>query len=290
MAARRIPESELILNDEGRIYHLNLTAEMVADTIIVVGDPDRVPKISRYFDKIHFQESNRELVTHTGEIGGKPLSIISSGMGTDNVELLMTELDALVNIDFKSRKVNRRLKKLNIIRIGTSGCMQADIPLDALLVSRAGLGLDTLMSFYDRSPSEDLVVVENKVQRLLELPFKPYFAKGSDQLFNLFKDDMHHGVTVTAPGFYAPQGREIRLKPKITGFIDTLANTPTSFGRFTNFEMETAGYYAMAELLGHEMISLNALIANRGNQTFSSNHEKTVERLIQLVLEKLTYS
>lgn len=290
MASRRIPESELILNDQGRIYHLNLTAEMVADTIIVVGDPDRVPKISRHFDKVHFQVSNRELVTHTGEIGGKRLSIISSGMGTDNVELLMTELDALVNIDFNSRKVNRRLKKLNIIRIGTSGCMQADIPLDALLVSRAGLGLDTLMSFYERNVPEDLAVVENKIQRLLELPFKPYFAKGSDQLFDLFKNDMHHGVTVTAPGFYAPQGREIRLKPKITGFIETLANTQTSFGRFTNFEMETAGYYAMAELLGHEMISLNALIANRANQTFSKDHEKTVEGLIQLVLEKLTCS
>lgn len=290
MSARRIPESELILNDQGRVYHLNLSAEMVADTIIVVGDPDRVPKISQHFDKIDFQISNRELVTHTGEIGGKRLSIISSGMGTDNVELLMIELDALVNIDFQTRKVNRKLKKLNIIRIGTSGCMQADIPLDSLLVSRAGLGLDTLMSFYERNASEDLVVVENKIQRLLELPFKPYFSKGSDQLFDLFKNEMHHGVTVTAPGFYAPQGREIRLKPKITGFIEALANTQTSFGRFTNFEMETAGYYAMAELLGHEMISLNALIANRANQTFSKDHEKTVEGLIQLVLEKLTCS
>lgn len=288
MASRRIPESELILNTSGRIYHLNLVAEMVADTIIVVGDPDRVPKISRHFDKVLHQVANRELVTHTGELGGKRLSVISSGMGTDNVELLMTELDALVNIDFKSRTVNRRLKKLNIIRIGTSGCMQADIPLDALLVSRAALGLDNLMSFYEREPHEDLSVVENKIQRLLELPFKPYFAKGSDQLFDLFKDRMHHGVTVTAPGFYAPQGREIRLKPKISGFIETLAKTNTTFGRFTNFEMETAGYYAMAELLGHEMISLNALIANRANRTFSKDHERAVEGLISLVLEKIT--
>lgn len=290
MATRRIPESELILNTNGRIYHLNLVAEMVADTIIVVGDPERVPKISRYFDKIHHQVANRELVTHTGEIGGKRLSVISSGMGTDNVELLMTELDALVNIDFSTRQVNRRLKKLNIIRIGTSGCMQGDIPLDSLLVSRAALGLDNLMSFYAREAHEELSIIENKVQRLLELPFKPYFAKGSEELFNLFKGEMHHGVTVTAPGFYAPQGREIRLKPKISGFIEILASTQTSFGRFTNFEMETAGYYAMAELLGHEMISLNALIANRVNQTFSENHEKVVESLIQLVLDKLTCS
>lgn len=288
MASKRIAESELIINPNGRIYHLNLSPEMVADTIIVVGDPDRVPKISRHFDKIHHQVTNRELVTHTGEIGGTQLSVISSGMGTDNVELLMTELDALINVDFQSRTINRKLKKLRIVRIGTSGCMQADIPLDALLVSRAALGLDNLMSFYQRKPSEEVSVIENKMQRLLDLPFRPYFAKGSESLFNLFKDQMHHGVTVTSPGFYAPQGREIRLKPAISGFIEILAKTSTSFGRFTNFEMETAGYYAMAELLGHEMISLNALIANRVTQSFSKDHEKAVESLIQLTLEKLT--
>ena len=288
MASKRIAESELIINPNGRIYHLNLSPEMVADTIIVVGDPDRVPKISRHFDKIHHQVTNRELVTHTGEIGGTELSVISSGMGTDNVELLMTELDALINVDFQSRTINRKLKKLRIVRIGTSGCMQADIPLDALLVSRAALGLDNLMSFYQRKPEEEVSVIENKMQRLLDLPFRPYFAKGSESLFNLFKDQIHHGVTVTSPGFYAPQGREIRLKPAISGFIETLAKTSTSFGRFTNFEMETAGYYAMAELLGHEMISLNALIANRVTQSFSKDHEKAVESLIQLTLEKLT--
>ena len=288
MVSRRIPESELIINPNGRIYHLNLLPEMVTDTIIVVGDPARVPKISEHFDKIEHQVHNRELVTHTGTIGRKRLSVISSGMGTDNVELLMTELDALVNIDFASRQVKRKLKKLTIIRIGTSGCMQDDIPLDSLLVSRAALGLDTLMSFYERQPNEELEVVENKVQRLLNIPFKPYFAKSSDRLFELFASAMHHGVTVTAPGFYAPQGREIRLKPKISGFIETLANTPTSFGRFTNFEMETAGYYALAELMGHEMISLNALIANRANQSFSENPERAVNRLIELVLTKLT--
>lgn len=288
MASRRIPESELIINPNGRIYHLNLLPEMVADTIIVVGDPDRVAKISQHFDKIEHQVHNRELITHTGLIGGKRLSVMSSGMGTDNVELLMTELDALVNIDFETRQVKQMLRRLNIIRIGTSGCMQADIPLDSLLVSRAALGLDTLMSFYERNTKEELEIVENKIQRILELPFKPYFAKSSESLFELFAPEMLHGVTVTAPGFYAPQGREVRLKPKISGFIEKLATTPTSFGRFTNFEMETAGYYAMAELLGHEMISLNALIANRVHQTFSKDHEQTVEKLIQLVLEKVT--
>lgn len=262
---------------------------MVADTVIVVGDPDRVPKISCHFDKIFHQVSNRELVTHTGELGGKYISVISSGMGTDNVELLMTELDALVNVDFESRTVRRKHRQLKVIRIGTSGCMQADIPLDSLLVSRGALGLDTLMSFYERHTREELSVVENKIQRLLKLPFKPYFAEGSDRLFKIFGEGLHHGVTVTAPGFYAPQGREIRLKPAIGDFLSTLAETKTSFGRFTNFEMETAGYYAMGELLGHEMISLNALIANRANQTFSKDHEQTVEQLIQLVLSRITY-
>ena len=155
MASKRIAESELIINPNGRIYHLNLSPEMVADTIIVVGDPDRVPKISRHFDKVHYQVANRELVTHTGEIGGTEISVISSGMGTDNVELLMTELDALVNIDFQSRTVKRKLKKLRIVRIGTSGCMQADIPLDALLVSRAALGLDNLCLLYTSDAADE---------------------------------------------------------------------------------------------------------------------------------------
>ncbi|WP_286755802.1 nucleoside phosphorylase [Roseivirga sp. UBA838] len=288
MTSRRIPESELILNPKGRIYHLNLEPDMVADTIVVVGDPERVPKVSRYFDKIDLQINNRELVTHTGFLGGKRVSVISSGMGTDNVELLMTELDALVNVDFQTRTVRKELRQLKIVRVGTSGCMQPDIPLDTLLVSRAALGLDSLMSFYERSTSEEQQITENKIQRVLELPFKPYIAEGSEVLFDLFKSTMYTGVTVTAPGFYAPQGREIRLRPKLPGFLETLAKTDTPWGRFTNFEMETAGYYAMAQLLGHEMISLNALIANRAQGTFSAQAEKTTQKLIELTLDKLS--
>ncbi|KYG78868.1 nucleoside phosphorylase [Roseivirga echinicomitans] len=288
MEKRTIPESELILTNEGAIYHLGLQPEMVADTVIVVGDPDRVAKISKYFDRIDFQVTNRELVTHTGELNGKRISVISSGMGTDNVEILMTELDALVNVDLKKRQVKDKLKALKIIRIGTSGCMQPDIPLDSFLVSKAALGMDSLMSFYPWVESEDGQVIGNKVQRTLGLPIRPYLSEASPLLLKEFQGpQMYSGVTVTAPGFYAPQGREIRLRPFLPDYLDRLSKINTSFGQITNFEMETAGYYAMAKMLGHEMISFNALIANRPNKQFSPNAEKTVNDLIQWVIERL---
>ncbi len=287
MASRRIADSELIISPQGRVYHLNLHPEMIADDVIVVGDPDRVEKISAHFDKIHHRINNRELVTHTGELGGKRLSVISSGMGTDNVELLMTELDALANIDFKTRKVKRKLKSLRIYRIGTSGCIQPDIPIDAFLVSTAGVGLDTLMNFYQWNPGDANEHFCSKVQRLVGLPFKPYIAEASLNLLGKFSDHMFQGVTITSPGFYAPQGRELRLPVAFSDLPDRFQNIETPYGRFTNFEMETAGYYAMAKLLGHEIVSVNALIANRANGTFSSNHNLAVDRLIQLVLSLL---
>lgn len=284
----RIPESELILTPEGRVYHLNLLPEMVADTIIVVGDPDRVPKISCYFDKIEFQVSSRELVTHTGTIGNKRLSVISSGMGTDNVELLMTELDALVNVDLSTRLVKPNLRSLQIIRIGTSGCLSENIPINAHLVSKAALGLDTLMAFYRWEEDHESEVMVSTVKTSLGLSFTPYFARASELLLEKFNDDFHQGVTITSPGFYAPQGREVRLKTRMEDLLGKLSLIKTPEGRFTNFEMETAGYYAMGKLLGHDMISLNALIANRARQEFSTNPEKAVNDLIAKVIDRLT--
>ena len=281
----RIPDSELIISPEGRIYHLNLHPEMIAKTIIVVGDPERVPKISSYFDKIHFQVNSRELVTHTGEIGGKALSVVSSGMGTDNVELLITELDALVNIDFESRTVKKEHTTLNIYRIGTSGCMQEDIPLDALLASKGAIGLDTLMEFYKRS--DEFEAFENQVKSELGFSFRPYFSKPSAKLFAKFSKDFYSGVTVTSPGFYAPQGRSVRLDLANPNMVDQLAKMETPLGRVTNFEMETAAYYALCTMLGHNMLSLNALIANRARKEFSKNHEGAMEGLIQKVLERV---
>ncbi|GAB5527173.1 MAG: nucleoside phosphorylase [Roseivirga sp.] len=284
---RIIPPSELILVND-RVYHLNLHPEQVADTIIVVGDPDRVPKVSAHFDKIDFQVGSRELVTHTGSVGGKRLSVMSSGMGTDNVELLMTELDALVNVDLSTRTVKKDLTKLDIIRIGTSGCLQPDIPLDALLASTCALGLDTLMEFHEWEHDTESDKLVTRMQEQLSLSFKPYFAKASESLLAKFSDDLWEGITITCPGFYAPQGRAIRLKPRVGNMLDVLTHAQTPFGRFTNFEMETAGYYAMARMLGHEMLSLNALIANRARTEFSENAGKAVDGLIQKVFEVIT--
>jgi uridine phosphorylase len=283
-----IPASELILVN-GRVYHLNLHPEMVAETVIVVGDPDRVPRVSAHFDKIDFQVSSRELVTHTGSIGGKRLSVISTGMGTDNVELVMTELDALFNVDFATRTVKKELTRLEVIRIGTSGCLQADIPLDALLISTAGIGLDTLMHFHQWNPEVLSRQIATDLQHELQLGYEPYFAQASTSLLPRFQDEgFFEGITVTCPGFYAPQGRAVRLRPRLDSMLDTLANVATPLGRITNFEMETAGYYALGQLLGHEMLSLNALIANRPRQEFSQEAGKAVDKLIQKVLEKLT--
>lgn len=285
---KEIAASELILSAEGKVYHLNLHPEMIGEEVIVVGDPDRVARVSAHFDKIEFQVHNRELVTHTGTIGAKRLSVISSGMGTDNVELLMSELDALVNIDFAKRQVKKKLSSLNIYRIGTSGSIQADLPLDAFLVSTAALGLDTLMSFYAYEQEDILKNFSAKVQRLIGLPFTPYMAKASLDLLALFSEEMIQGVTITAPGFYAPQGRSLRLPLHITDLPQKLAQIDTPFGRFTNMEMETAGYYALADLLGHRMVSLNALIANRANGSFSKDHEKATNQLIEKVIAKIT--
>jgi len=286
--AKRIADSELIISPQGRVYHLNLLPEMIADDIIVVGDPERVPKVSAHFDKIEHQVNNRELTTHTGYVGAKRLSVISSGMGTDNVELLMTELDALANINFRTREVRKKLRSLNIYRVGTSGCIQADIPLDAFLASTAAVGLDTLMSFYDWNPSAINRNFCAKLQRLVEIPFVPYMAEASNELLAKFSEHMYQGVTITAPGFYAPQGRALRAPVKFHNLPDRFVPIETPYGRFTNFEMETAGYYAMAKLLGHKMVSLNALIANRATGSFSNNHEQTVDNLIKLVIEKIS--
>ena len=278
-----IPESELILNPDGSVYHLQLRPEHLASTIFTVGDPDRVGMVSKYFDRMEFQVSKREFITHTGYIGNKRVSVISTGMGTDNIEILMTELDALVNIDLVTRQVKDIPQKLQIIRLGTSGAMQADILVGSLLASKKAIGLDTLFQFYPTLPN--MQSFASAVKQTLDLSFLPYEANAAQELLDLLPSSFLVGTTLTAPGFYAPQGREVRLKPRIESMMDKLAGLNCEGDRLTNFEMETAGYYGLGELLGHNMLSLNAIIANRVTQEFDKKAEKTVEKLILAALE-----
>lgn len=286
MEKRKIPASELIINTDGSIYHLHLKPENLASTVFTVGDPDRVSLVSRHFDKIDFKTQKREFVTHTGWKNGKHLTVMSTGMGTDNVEILMTELDALVNVNLDTRELKEERISLQIIRLGTSGSMQKDIPVGSLLASEIGIGLDTLMAFYpDLSGDQSLA---KAVQNELGLAFTPYQAAASAELLSKSQDHFIQGVTLTCPGFYAPQGREIRLRPKLEGMIDRLSCLQVGDKKLTNFEMETAGYYALGELLGHQMLSLNAIVANRVVGEFDKNAEKTVANLIEQALEIFT--
>jgi len=287
---KRIPESELIINPDGSIYHLNLKPEHLASTIIAVGDPDRVQKVSQYFDDIEFSISKREFVTHTGTFRGKRLTVMSTGMGTDNIEIFMTELDALVNVDLVTRLPKKEHTSLNIIRIGTSGSMRSEIPAGAMLASKYGIGLDSLMSFYNINFTALEKKVGENIKDILGISFEPYCIQGSSTLLELLGKGLIHGNTVTCPGFFGPQGREVRLKPAIPDIIEKLASIDVEGFQMTNFEMETAGYYAMGRLLGHEMLSLNAIVANRITHEFADNAYSIVDQLIVKTLERLTES
>ncbi|WP_158858505.1 nucleoside phosphorylase [Lunatibacter salilacus] len=275
-----IPESELIINPDGSIYHLNLKPEHLAGSILAVGDPDRVAKISKHFDKIEYQGGKREFITHTGTFRGKRISVISTGMGTDNIEIFMTELDALVNVDLETRIPKKTHTVLEIVRVGTSGSMQEDIPIDSLLASTHAVGLDSLMTFYSLDHTLFETNLMEQVRNELKLPFTPYCVTGSARLIKKLGKELMSGITVTCPGFFAPQGRKVRLEPAIPGIIHTLSSIQADGNRLSNFEMETAGYYAMGRLLGHEVLSLNAIIGNRISQTFSKNPDLIVENLI----------
>jgi uridine phosphorylase len=284
-----ISETDLILNEDGSVYHLNLLPKHISETIITVGDPNRVYRVSQYFDDIEFEMNQREFITHVGKFKGKRITVMSTGIGTDNIEIFLTELDALVNVDLKTREPKSRKKKLKIIRIGTSGSLQEDIPLGSHLVSQYAIGLDNLMSFYDLPMDDFETSIANDIQRSVGLPFTPYVVKGSESLRAQVAFDMIEGNTVTTPGFYAPQGREVRLPvkyPKLLEGLNYYHNKETDFW-LTNFEMETAGYYAMGRMLGHEVLSVNAIIANRIKNRFSKDPNKVVDSLIKKILERI---
>lgn len=285
------PESELVLNADGSVYHLHLRPEDVADTIIAVGDPERVEKVSKYFDRIELVRQKREFVTHTGYIGNKRLSVISSGIGTDNVEIVMNELDALVNIDLESRTEKPTKTRLKIIRLGTSGCLQADVPVDSILVSDYGIGLDGLNDFYVNNETKEEEAFCLQLQSSLSLRMMPYAASASALLLQHFEKELnagwYQGITLTCPGFYAPQGRKLRFNTRVADFVSRLQSFGFDGKRLTNFEMETAGYYLFGKILGHDMLSISAILANRVTQQFSKAPEKGVEKMIETVLERI---
>jgi uridine phosphorylase len=286
MENQPIPASELIINSDGSIYHLHLKPEHLASTVFTVGDPDRVPLVSQHFDQVDFKTQKREFVTHTGWKNGKRVTVMSTGMGTDNIEILMTELDALVNVDLETRLIKPEKSSLQIIRIGTSGSMQVDLPEGSLLASEVGIGMDSLMTYYPELEEDQSIA--KAIQEELKLPFLPYQASASHMLLDKLDQAFTKGITITCPGFYAPQGREVRMKPRIEQMIERLSGLKIGNKRLTNFEMETAGYYALGKLLGHEMLSLNAIIANRPLKKFDPDAEKTVDSLIKKTLDIFT--
>ena len=285
----RIPESDLILNSDGSVYHLNLLPKHISETIITVGDPNRVYRVSQYFDDVEFEMNKREFITHVGKYKGKRVTVISTGIGTDNIEIFFTELDALINVDLKTREPRTKRKKLKVIRIGTSGSLQEDVPLDSHLVTDYAVGFDNLMSFYNLDMDSFEESLAKDIQKKTKISFTPYVVRGSSLLRKQYAADIAVGNTITSPGFYAPQGREIRLPLRYPKMLEDLSKyrIKSNDFRLTNFEMETAGYYAMARLLGHEVLSVNAIIANRVKSKFSKDPNKVVDGLIKKILSRI---
>ena len=287
----RIADSELIITNRGAIYHLDLRPEELATTIILVGDPDRVKKVSAHFDKIEYQLQHREFITHTGYIGNKRLSVTSTGIGPDNIDLALNELDALANIDFETREIKKEFTPLNLVRFGTSGSLQADIPVDSFVASTHGLGLDNLLNYYaytktaEENELTDAFVAQTGLDTSITLP---YISKGSETLLNKFPSTFHKGITVTCPGFYGPQGRVLRLGLRSPGLINKLTHFQFNNHSITNFEMETSAIFGLGKLMGHQCMSVNAIVANRVVQEFSKDGNAAVEKLIIAGLEVLT--
>ncbi|AHF15028.1 nucleoside phosphorylase [Niabella soli] len=283
----RIAESELIINNRGAVYHLDLRPEEIATTIVTVGDPDRVREFSKYFDTIEVQRQHREFVTHTGLIAGKRLTVLSSGIGPDNIDIVMNELDALANIDFDTRTINPVLKTLNIIRVGTSGSLQADIPVDSFVASTHGLGLDNLLNFYrpEQTDEESQILHSFTTHVQMQGISTPYITGAAPSLLKHFVDGFHQGITVTCPGFYGPQGRVLRLGVRNPQLIDRLADFGFGQHRISNFEMETSAIFGLGRLLGHNCLALNAIVANRIVKEFSKDSKTAIENLILKFLD-----
>ena len=284
----RIAESEMILNDRGAIYHLNLKPDEIGGTVFLVGDPYRVKEVSKHFDKVEYKGEYREFITHTGYIGKKRLTVLSTGIGTDNVDIAINELDALVNIDFTTREIKASTTSLNLIRIGTCGALQPEIPVDNFISSTHGLGIDNLLNFYRLEQNEEENQLLHSFVTSTQMHARighPYIAGASGSLIKHFVKDFYQGITITCPGFYGPQGRILRLGISNPELINRLTQFRFGQHRITNFEMETSAIYGLSRLLVHNCLSLNTVIANRVRKEFSKDGKAAVENLIVKVLQ-----
>ncbi len=279
----KLAASELVLNNDGSVYHLNLLPEDIADKIMLVGDPDRVPRVSQYFDKIEIKKNKREFYTHTGTLRGERITVMSTGIGTENIDIVMNELDALVNIDLQKKEFKPEHKALELFRMGTCGSVNPEIEVDNMLVTENVVGLDGLLHFYSDYQFEN----EFSKNFLEKFPYEKiksmlYFSNWAEDLSTYYKDAKYHGNTATFPGFYAPQGRQLRLKALDDKFLETLNDLGVS-----NFEMETSAIYGLAKLLGHKAITVNCVIANRRRGEFSADHHSSEKMMIEWVLDRI---
>ena len=279
----KLAASELVLNSDGSVYHLNLLPEEIADKIILVGDPDRVPKVSKYYDKIEVKKNKREFYTHTGELRGQRITVMSTGIGTENIDIVMNELDALVNIDLKNKEFKTEHKSLELFRMGTCGSVNPEVEVNNMLVTQNVVGLDGLLHFYQDYSFEN-EFSRSFLERFPYEKIKPmlYFSDWAEDIADYYKDAKYIGNTATFPGFYAPQGRQLRLRATDDQFLETLNDLGV-----TNFEMETSAIYGLSKLLGHKALTVNCVIANRRRGEFSADHHMSERKTIEWVLDRI---
>lgn len=287
----KIAESELVLTDNNQaVYHLKLRPEQIARTIILVGDPGRVAEVSKRFDRIDHQVSNREFVSHTGWLNKQHISAVATGIGTDNIDIVLNELDALFNIDLQNRQIKQEHTSLRLIRIGTSGALQADLPVDKPVATATALGFDGVLHFYNNTAGVRELSLEKAFKEELNWPEtfnNPYAVAGDKALRQLLANDMPMGITISAPGFYGPQGRTLRLGLARPELNEQLSRFSFNKQNITNYEMESSALYGLSAMLGHQALTVCCIIANRAAQRYSANYHKAVGSLIDTVLERL---
>ncbi len=279
-----IGASELIINPRGAVYHLDLRPDEIADTIITVGDPERVAHVSKYFDRVEHKSAHREFITHTGYIGGKRISVMSTGIGPDNIDIALNEVDALVNIDFETRCIKETKKSVSVIRLGTCGSLQGEVGVDQLVAGTHGLGVDNLLHFYKPNNNDEELDILSAFEQHTNIQahhIKPYISSASAGLLKHFTEGYSHGITVTCPGFYGPQGRILRLPLKMPNLVDQMTSFRFGNHHIANFEMETSAIYGLCNLLGHQCLSINVIVANRVKKEFSKDGAKAVDHMIQ---------